>query len=270
VLFGRPDVTIVVVDSTRLERNLNLVLQILDITDRVVVFLNLVDEARRHGVAIDASKLEAQLGVPVVEGVARESRGIDELLDVAHQVATGQRVTRPLRIEGYPPDVEQAVASLTAAVNGAFPGLPNARWVAQRLLRADEAVTEAVRSGELGHLGEGPAAGPPGHPEGAGASRHAILEAARRLRWDLPSSLQDTFAERTFAVAHRIADEALTRGLEKSRFDLDRTLDGLLTSRTFGFPIMLAILAVVFWLTIQGANVPSGWLAALLIDRGHG
>ena len=66
VLFGRPDVTLVVVDATRLERNLNLVLQILDITDRVVVFLNLIDEARRHGVSVDAGKLEERLGVPVV------------------------------------------------------------------------------------------------------------------------------------------------------------------------------------------------------------
>src|SRR5512136_2926890 len=65
ILFGRPDVTVVVVDATRLERNLNLVLQILDITDRVVVYLNLVDEARRHGLAVDAARLEKELGVPV-------------------------------------------------------------------------------------------------------------------------------------------------------------------------------------------------------------
>ena len=69
VLFGRPDVTVVVVDATRLERNLNLVLQILEITDRVVVFLNLVDEARRHGIAVDPVKLERELGVPVVQGI---------------------------------------------------------------------------------------------------------------------------------------------------------------------------------------------------------
>ncbi|HSG46795.1 MAG TPA: FeoB small GTPase domain-containing protein, partial [Longimicrobiales bacterium] len=72
ILFGRPDVTVVVVDATRLERNLNLVLQVLDITDRVVVYLNLVDEARRHGIAVDADRLSRELGVPVVAGVARE------------------------------------------------------------------------------------------------------------------------------------------------------------------------------------------------------
>jgi ferrous iron transport protein B len=91
VLFGRPDVTVVVVDATRLERNLNLVLQILEITDRVVVFLNLMDEARRHGIALDPGKLEEELGVPVVPGTAREGIGIDELLSKAHGVATGER-----------------------------------------------------------------------------------------------------------------------------------------------------------------------------------
>ena len=69
LLFGRPDVTVVVVDATRLERNLNLLLQILAITDRVVVCLNLMDEARRHGIALDPKRLERDLGVPVVPAV---------------------------------------------------------------------------------------------------------------------------------------------------------------------------------------------------------
>ena len=87
VLFGRPDVTVVVVDATRLERNLNLVLQILEITDRVVIFLNLVDEARRHGIAVDPRKLESELGVPVVAGVARQGAGIDDLIAAASYLA---------------------------------------------------------------------------------------------------------------------------------------------------------------------------------------
>ncbi len=87
ILFGRPDVTVVVVDATRLERNLNLVLQVLEITDRVVVYLNLVDEARRHGIALDPARLEKELGVPVVAGVAREKVGVEELLDRALAVA---------------------------------------------------------------------------------------------------------------------------------------------------------------------------------------
>ena len=80
LLFGQPDVTVIVVDATRLERNLNLVLQVLEITDRAVICLNLVDEAQRHGIEVDAAKLSGLLGVPVVPTSARFRTGISDLL----------------------------------------------------------------------------------------------------------------------------------------------------------------------------------------------
>ena len=92
-----------VLSSNTVERNLNLVLQILEITDRVVVFLNLMDEARRHGIAVDPKKLEKELGVPVVPGTAREGIGIEELLTSAHQVATGWVAALPLCVRTAPP-----------------------------------------------------------------------------------------------------------------------------------------------------------------------
>ena len=270
ILFGRPDVTVVVVDATRLERNLNLTLQILDITDRVVVYLNLVDEARRHGIAIDAARLEKELGVPVVSGVARTRVGIKELLAAGYRVATGAARPRPYRIAQLPAAVESTVAELTTEIDGAFPDVPNARWVALRLLNADDAVVEVVRSGELGQLGDSPApSGAPDRPPPAPAERERLLQTARRLRWELPADFHDTLTERIYAVAHRITEGAQMRGLKRAGFDLDRTLDRLLTSRWLGFPCMLAILATVFWITIEGANVPSAMLAALLIDTVH-
>jgi ferrous iron transport protein B len=265
ILFGRPDVTVVVVDATRLERNLNLVLQILDITDRVVVYLNLVDEARRHGIAIDARKLQKELGVPVVEGIAREGVGIDELLDAALGVASRSVGTSPYRIERQAPGVEEAVAALVPIIESAFPGVPNARWVALRLLNADEAVMEAVRSGELGQLGADDDAGETPPEE----QRARVLEEARRHRWELPPDFHDTIMERTYGAAQALAERVQKRGIKKVGFDLDRTLDGLLTSRWLGFPLMLVILAAVFWITIEGANVPSGMLATLLMDTVH-
>jgi ferrous iron transport protein B len=268
VLFGRPDVTVVVVDATRLERNLNLVLQILEITDRVVVFLNLMDEARRHGIALDPSKLEEALGVPVVPGTAREGVGIDELLTAAHAVATGERRTTPYRLARQAPEVEAAIASLVPVVAEVFEDVPNARWVALRLLNADEAVQEAVRSGELGQLvhdATGREIEPPPEDE-----RQRLLEAATRLRWELPPDFHDIVTEHAYAAAEEVAEKVQKRGLARAGFTFDRKLDELLTSRIFGFPLMLAILAVVFWLTIEGANVPSSMLATLLIDNGHG
>jgi len=162
ILFARPDVTLVVIDATRVERNLNLVLQVLEITDRVVVCLNLMDEARRHGLEIDDRTLARELGVPVVPASARYREGFDRVLAAVGEVATGRFVCRPRRIQSEAPELKRAVTELTQRIEGAFPGLPNARWVALRLLDGDDHIIQAVRSGELHELsGSAPAAAAP-------------------------------------------------------------------------------------------------------------
>ncbi|UCD24349.1 MAG: ferrous iron transport protein B [Gemmatimonadota bacterium] len=274
ILFGQPDVTIVVVDATRLERNLNLVLQILEITDRVVVCLNLMDEAKRHGVAIDVGRLSASLGVPVVPTVARQHIGISELLDAVNGVASGETTTTPYRAPSHPPEVEAAVSALSQPIETAFPDLPNSRWVALRLLNADARVEAAVLSGDLGDLADGTFATDASASGTDAAVAHLdgfgrILDQAQALRWKLSPDFHDSLAESNYATAQRIASDCAIKGVKRAKFDFDRTLDRLLTSRWFGFPLMLLILAVVFWLTIAGANVPSQLLATLLLDTVH-
>jgi len=265
ILFGEPDVTVVVVDATRLERNLNLVLQILEITDRVVVVLNLMDEAKRHGIAVDSDKLAVELGVPVVPAAARQGEGIPQLREVLHEVATGRLATSPYRIDRYPTGVAEAVDSLAPTVSSTFPGLPNARWIALRLLTGDIRVEEAVRSGAVGVDASQPARNQGGdHPGG-----REVLERASELRWGLSAGFQDALAESFYHQAQRIAANCVLTGPKRVKFDLDRQLDRLLTSRVLGFPLMLLILAVVFWLTIEGANVPSAMLSTALIDNLH-
>ena len=92
ILFGKPDVTVIVVDSARIERNLNLVLQILEITDRAVLCLNLIDEAFRHHIYIDERILSKELGIPVVKCSAIKKQGIPELISTIHQVAKRQTI----------------------------------------------------------------------------------------------------------------------------------------------------------------------------------
>jgi ferrous iron transport protein B len=260
-------VTVVVVDATRLERNLNLVLQVLEITDRVVVFLNLVDEARRHGIAVDPAKLERELGVPVVQGIAREGVGIDNLISAVHEVALGTHSGSTIRVEQHTAEVEVALDELVPVIQDAFPEVPNARWVALRLLNADEAVEGAVQSGELGQLS---------HDESGALveiapaeARHRVLKKGMSLRWSLPSDFQDVVTGRAYEVAEQIAARVQVRGLKKVGLAFDRKMDEWLTSRIFGFPLMLFILATVFWITIEGANIPSSLLATALIDNGH-
>lgn len=149
ILFGQPDVTVIVADATRLERNLNLVLQVLEITDHAVLCLNLIDEAERHNLKIDERVLSRELGVPVVPAAARQGSGIDNLLDYIHQVAEGKYLCRPHRITANSRTVKNAVEKLTYKINQYYPGLPNARWVALRLLEGDQRVIDAVKNNEL-------------------------------------------------------------------------------------------------------------------------
>jgi len=253
LLFGRPDVTVVVVDATRLERNLNLVLQILEITPRVVVCLNLMDEAKRHGIALDPEALGRRLGVPVVPAVARQKEGIPELLRAMAGVASGEIRNRPFRVEELPSELEGALGRLVPAIETAVPGIPNARWVALRLLNADESVEEALRTGELGPVTD------PG----------SVLRLATELRWTLSPEFHDGLTENLFRAAQEVAAASMVGGMKRVRFDLDRRLDQLLTSRWLGFPVMLLVLAGVFWVTIQGANIPSAFLSSVLIDTIH-
>jgi ferrous iron transport protein B len=260
ILFGKPDVTIVVLDATRLERNLPLALQILEITGKVVVCLNLMDEAKRHGIAVDPVKLQQKLGVPVIAAVARRNQGIPALMDAVLAVADGRTVTTPYRLPAYPAEVETSLAEVIPVVEAAFPGLPNARWVSLRLLQGDQAIENAVRQGALGDV-----AGPGGaavSPE----KTAAVGDVVDGLRWRLTHTFQDNLAAGFHSASEAIVEGVELRGLKRARFDFDRTLDRLLTSRAFGFPLMILLLTIVFWLTITGANVPSAMLATLLID----
>lgn len=152
ILFGQPEVTVIVVDATRLERNLNLVLQILEITDRIVVCLNLMDESKRHGMTVDERQLSRDLGVPVVPTTARYGKGLSELLQAIHDVATSKFVCRPQRLETEPAAIKPALADLVGQLKATFPNLPNPRWVALRLLGKDDSMMEALRNGQLGTL----------------------------------------------------------------------------------------------------------------------
>ena len=154
ILFGQPDCTIVVVDATALERNLNLALQVLEITDKVVVCVNLMDEARRKGLTIDHRALSRDLGVPAIPTAARSGEGLNQLISAVAGVIKGDIVTRPHHIRGDG-TFQRSVDELVPLIEQAYPGLPNARWIAMRLLDGDLRVRQAVRTGELAQLTRG-------------------------------------------------------------------------------------------------------------------
>lgn len=149
ILFGKPDVTVIVADASRLERNLNLVLQILEITDRAVLCLNLIDEAKRHNLEIDLRALSRDLGIPVVTTSARYQEGIPELIQAIEGVASGQIKCTPRKINNVPDKIMKAVVQLSREIEIEFPDIPNSRWIALRLLEGDGRIVEALRNGEL-------------------------------------------------------------------------------------------------------------------------
>jgi len=152
ILFGRPDVTIVVMDATRIERNLNLTLQVLQITDRAIVCVNLIDEAEAHGISVDERGLARDLGVPVVLTAARRGRGVDRLVKEIDDMANGRTACNPRRLKYEVPGLRRAMDEIITALQELYPNVPHRDWIAMRLLEGDPRIIEAVVSGAIGNL----------------------------------------------------------------------------------------------------------------------
>lgn len=143
ICFGRPDVTLVVVDATALERNLNLALQVMEITDQVVLCVNLMDEAKRKGVQVDIEGLSKKLGVPVVATAARQKQGLQELKDQLFNIVTGAIRPSPLLLH-YSEEVEQTICELEVKLAPLLKGLLKPRWVALRMLDGDTTLLQDI------------------------------------------------------------------------------------------------------------------------------
>ena len=244
ILFGQPDVTVMVADATRLERNMNLILQVLQITDKAVLCVNLLDEAKRNKIDINLNALSRRLGIPVVGASARSGQGIDLLLESMRQVAMGEYKCRPHRSTNLPPHAAQHIKELARKVGDTHPDISNAEWIAFRLIEGDTSVKERFGNAELNALAE-------------------------QLLLQIGSNFHDLWVEDIYTQAGQICSEVVTQGYERGRLPLDVKLDRILTHRIWGFPIMLALLCGVFWLTIIGSNYPSDWLNQLLVGIIH-
>jgi len=260
ILFGKPDAVVVIADATALERNLNLLLQVMEITDKVILALNMMDEARRKGIQVDARALSRDLGIPVVPMVARSGEGITALLRTVEEVVTGRLKPTPRRVP-TPPEVKEAVEHLVPLIEETVPGIPNARWVAMRLLDGDARVEESLLSGEMARLVIGSE-----NEQAIEESRRKaqqVLDAAESLRRGLSTNFRDEIVKGLYAEAEKIARRAVRMPDDHRPWDWDQRIDRIVTSPVFGFPIMAVLLALIFWLTIVGANYPSDLLAEL-------
>lgn len=254
--FGEADGAVVVCDATCLERNLNLVLQVLEITPRTVVCVNLLDEAAKKGIQVDLDALEQSLGVPVVGTSARSGQGLEELLCRLGQMAAGRAPGKPLQVV-YPQVVEDGISLLLPVLRQAAGSRLNHRWLALRLLEGDESLSRSLSA----YLGED-------------LSRRPEVEETLAAAKDLLAQRGWGSQELEEAIVNAIVvtAESVASGVvyipEGSPHSLDRRLDRLFTSRATGIPVMLLLLALVFWLTITGANYPSQLLSTGLFWLG--
>ena len=245
--FGGADLTVVVVDATCLERNLNLVLQTLEITDRTVICVNLLDEARRKGIEVDLDSLSDRLGVPVVGTSASTGDGLDRLKQIIDEECNCPIPHRAIQID-YGPVIERAIQILSDTLTGDYP--LSTRWLALRLLEGNPQLLQTLRE----HLGEEWDT----HPE----TRHALEEASRLLTLSGVGGerLRDKIVSQVVASAEQLASQVTSH--PTMGIDRDRRIDRVLLSKRFGIPIMAAMLVVILWLTIEGANIPSSLLSS--------
>jgi len=250
ILSGEPDVVLNVVDATNLERNLNLTLQILEITDRVVVALNLMDEVKRQGQEIDVAKLEADLGVPVVPTVATEGQGLPEMIEAVIAVADGRTQNDPVSvdygvtIEGYIERLREDIARVCEC--------GRSRWLALKLLEDDPGVVDAFQQGDLTRL----ALAAPNPPV---QTMRVLLGRAVRLREGIRPDAKAEIVRRRYGVAHDIVHRVLRRTRAEDDSFTER-VDRIVTHKFWSWPITVAVFAVIFWITVKGGEIAGGWL----------
>lgn len=249
ICFGNPDATVIVVDATCLERNLNLVLQTLEITSKAVVCVNLMDEANRKGIRIDMEALSEALGIPVVGTCAAAKKGLDELMESVHKVSAGQIQTKPAQVK-YSAAIEQSISALKVTLAPLLKDKLSARWIAIKLIEYDRSLLHSI-SMHLGFdlLQDKKLA------ETLADEKKKL--AAQGISCD---AFRDIIVSRIVKTAEEICRSTVTvqdRDYNKT----DRKIDKYLTSKKFGIPMMILLLLGVFWLTITGANYPSDLLA---------
>ncbi len=249
ICFGNPDATVVVCDATCLERNLNLVLQTIEITGKVVVCVNLMDEAKRKKISLDLQELSRRLGVPVVPAAARSGKGLDELMQAVSHLLKREQKAKTIQIR-YATPIEEAIAMLEPTIREKTGQKINARWLSLKLLDYDKALLQSLNH----YLG------------------FELLsdEQVQQKRKEALAYLQAHGISQEALLDQIVASSVLTaekvcRGIVRYDTDLyqerDRKIDRILTNKWTGIPIMIALLAVIFWITMTGANYPSQLLS---------
>lgn len=263
ICFEKPDTTIIVVDSTCLERNLNLVFQIMEITDNIIVCVNLLDEAKKKKIHINLKKLEELLGVPVVGTTARDKRTLENLKNTIYKVCKKEIIPNPKKIK-YTSQIEENIDILEQELINTYEeneqenyrGIPLAleenkiseklyRWISIKIIDGEEKILETIQQKFNINL-----------------EAENIKECTTHIKNNLEKSgitnknFKDKIVSNIVKKAEEVSQEVCSFE-DRDYSGRDRKIDKILTSKKFGIPIMILFLGLIFWLTIVGANYPS-------------
>lgn len=249
ICFGESDVIVVVCDATCLERNLNLVLQTIEISDNVIICLNLMDEANRKNIKIDLKQLETKLGVPVVPTNAHNKKSLNKLIDSIANIQKYKKTHTPIKIE-YTYEIEKAIRILESIVTEKLNGKLNSRWITLRLLEEDKSIIESINK----YLG---------YNINEDLIISEKLKEAKNFLNSKFINLEDSIISKIINLAENICKDCVHFN-NKNYNNMDRKIDKILTSKCTGIPIMLFLLFIIFWITITGANYPSQIISTAL------
>lgn len=244
ICFGNPDAVIVVCDANCLERNLNLAFQVMELTDKVILCINLVDEAKKKGISIDKNILEKKLGIPVVLTAARSGYGMNDLLESIDKVSSGEYKFNNNPIT-YGEEIEKNVDLIKDDLYDLIPSL-NPRWLGLRLIDGDKSILESMDK----------------------YITFDYKDSLNKIKDKLPKTnsnknIRDEFTKINYDIANNL-NKQCTIIQSKNKIDRDEKIDKILTSKYFGMPIMLLLLSLILWITIEGANYPSELLSNFL------
>ena len=238
ICFGKPDCTIIVVDATCLERNLNLVFQVMEITNNVILCVNLLDEAKKKKIKIDLDKLSSELGIPVVGTTARKKKTLTNLIKTLEKVCNGNIKPNPKKVR-YSKDIEKSISEISNILE-VETSLPKQlyRWVSLKLLDGEPKILNSIQENFSIDINK--------------------FDAFKKLN----ENFKDVIVSSIMDKAEKICKKVCT--FENENYSSrDRKIDKILTSKYLGFPIMILFLGLIFWLTIVGANYPSQILFSL-------
>lgn len=253
ICFGMPDVTILVLDATCLERNLNLVYQTMEITNNIVVCVNLLDEAKKKGITVNIDELEKALGVPVVGTIARKKKTLASLMQKVDEICSKTASYIP-NLTKYSNTIEENIMILSKRLKNVLPKKYHylTRWICIKLFDNDEKIISELNEHIFNF-----------DIREKKSIRKTLNDCSKNLKDSniFSNNFKDNITTSILKNCE-LTNQKVCTYKNKNYHNRDRKIDKILTSKIWGIPFMLCFLGLIFWLTIIGANYPSKLLSS--------